>query len=542
MWILNKFRTASFVLLAYFLMGFALYSKSLNYPFVLDDFPQIVHNPAVQDFPNVAPFFLGSTMASSVASSVATETSEHRLNGIYYKPMMTISYSFLWWLSPGEPFFFHLLQIILHCTNAFLVFCIFRKLNISLIPSFLAGAIFLVHPINTEAVVLIADLQEPLFSFFGLLAVNLLLPRQQLRPLSAISGAAIALLLLAALLSKETGILYLAMVGCAGILWRPNEWKAWVPRLAAPLAMYLFLRVGIAGLIHLNSDNMQIMRADWITRFQTVPSVLLHYLKIFFYPEKLSLTQDWIIAHPNFWNFFAPLILILFILGFLVLLNWRQRSKPLLFFTTWFLLGWFFHGQFFPLDGTVSDRWFYFPIIGLLGIFATLNLGDKARSFRVALTVLWTIFLAVRAHARSDDYRTPLSLYQADLQVEPNSFYINNNLGLELMKLQRFQEALPYFQKTIEVSESGSRAWLVAHRNLATSLIETRDFNQAFEHLKIALQDPDPRSTYGMVMWYQRSGDLEGLRHFLKTVALVRHPNDTLLLKIQSELNASAPR
>jgi len=479
-------------------------------------------------------------MAGSEASE-RNEASADRLNGIYYKPIMMIGYSFLWWLNPGEPFLFHLLQILLHCSNAFLIFCLFRKLKVSQIASFLAGAVFLVHPINTEAVVLIADLQEPLFSFFGLLAVNLLMS-QQPRPLSAISWVWVFLLLLASLLSKETGILYLAMGGAACILWHSKEWRHWVPCLAAPLAVYLVLRIGIAGLVHLQSDNMQIMRADWVTRFQTVPSVLLHYLKVFIYPDMLSLTQDWIIANPNFWNFFAPLLIVFLILGILVILNWRQKSKPLLFFSSWFLLGWFFHGQLFPLDGTVSDRWFYFPIIGLLGIFGTLVIGERGKTIRLALISVWIIFLAARAQARSYDYRSPLSLYQADLEVEPNSFYLNNNLGLELMKLQRFQEAIPYFKKTIEVSESGSRAWLVAHRNLATSLIEIRDFKQAFEHLKIAQLDPDPKSTYGMVMWYQRSGNIEGLRRFLKEEALVRHPEDKLLLKIQTELNSLPPR
>jgi len=78
--------------------------------------------------------------------------------------------SFYKWQSGKQPFPFHLLQLLLHVTNAFLLFLILRKFVSSNISIPLA-IIYLVHHINTEAVVYISDLQDILFVFFGLLAV-----------------------------------------------------------------------------------------------------------------------------------------------------------------------------------------------------------------------------------------------------------------------------------------------------------------------------------------------------------------------------------
>src|SRR5581483_10616965 len=77
------------------------------------------------------------------------------------------------------------------------------------------------------------------------------------------------------------------------------------------------------------------------------------------------------------------------------------------FFTIWFLFGMLFHLQLFTLDKTLAERWFYFPIVGLLGIsgvvleYFKINWKNK---WIIILTVLLIIIFSTRTIIRSVDF------------------------------------------------------------------------------------------------------------------------------------------
>lgn len=562
--VLLRFSAVSAI--TYLLVGVLIYGGSLHNPFILDDVQQLVQNPYVHDLKKSVEFFRSSTMYNSTAGSEG-------LVGIYYKPVMMIAYSLMWQFSPNDPWLFHVVQLALQILNSTLVAVLFFALFGNALVAFTAGLIYLVHPLNSEAVLMIADLQEPLYVFFGLSALLIvaLSPSDLIRRMRL---TLVCLLIFFSLLSKESGLQFVGMVPLLALFRDVRNWKTILPGLALVGAAYLYLRLGVAELAQLKSDHMAIMNADLITRLQTVPKVMMHYLTLFFWPQQIALTQDWVVKTPTFADFTLPLLVVSSILIGLVIWNLKLKSPRLLFFSIWYVGGWLMHSQLVPLDGTVSDRWFYFTMIGALGIlievilkgtkhisasslsnpqsedhlldsrssnwqiimssFHSLSLGSK-----VFLTVALNIAapaLGYRSHLRSFDFRDAISLYTADLRVDPNSFYMNNNLGLELSARQRYREAIPYFQKTMELSAPQSRAWFVARRNLAVALIEVGDWKNSEFHLRAVQHDPDPRSIYGMVMWYQRQGKIQELYEFLLRTALPRFPKDPLLLRTKTEL------
>lgn len=506
--------------LAYALLGFGLYASSFHYGFILDDEFQILSNPQVQGLSQIFLNFTNSTMARVDG----TES----VGGVYYKPVMMIFYNLLWNGGGGSPVVFHVFQLIVHILNSFLVFVLFQKFFPSNknLWAFFAGAFFLAHPINSEAVLMIADLQEPLYTFFGLSGLLLLAATDYYK------WAGFFFLL--SLLSKETGVLYLA-VGCLYcFLFNKERIKFALGAVGVSLAVYLSLRLGVAGLQVFRGHNMQISRADLATRLLTLPKVLLHYFEVFFLIKKPSLTQDWVVNQMTLAKFWGPLLgsFVIFGGGVFWLIKWPR--KDLFFFFLWLLLGMGLHSHLIPLDGTVSDRWFYFSIIGLMGLlflFLDSIFVSNVKLKSVSLGII-LVALSFQTFARVQVWETPLSLYQADLLQDSESFYLNNNVGLKLLEARQFAQAIPYFEKTIAASPRGSREWLVGWRNLGAAYLELQDYKKAEECFKISLMDPDVKSQRAMAIVLSRQGREQELKEFLQK-ALQKYPMDPVLLRLK---------
>lgn len=505
----------AFPFFIYLTVAFTLYFNSFSNDFILDDFPQIVENPRVLNPLQLLPALQQSTLE----------------NGIYYKPLMTITYNALWHLGNGSPYPFHLFQTLLHSLNAFLIFFIFLRLTSKYSFSFFCGLVFLIHPINSEAVLMIADLQESLFSFFGLSAL-LMIPF--LRPYKY--SFAVTLLfsfsLLLGLLSKETALLYLFIAVIYAKIYHNELFKRTLFCSLAACVSYLILRLGVAQLSSLHSDNMQIMRADFLTRLLTIPQVLTHYIHVFFYPKNISLTQDWVTPSPTLSEFWLPLLEVALLITGLLTLLIRTQSKHLTFFSIWFLAGWLAHSQVVPIDGTVSDRWFYFPIIGLTGLILYSATNIVRQKWFVVGALCISFGLTLRTYIRTQDWESAFKLYSREITIQPDSFYVNNNLGLELLKLERPQEALPYFQKTIDVSPTKSQAWLTGWRNLGATYLNLNQYDNAENCFKNAILDGDVKSFRGLSVALYNQKKIAELKTFLTEIALPKFQNDPHLNNI----------
>jgi hypothetical protein len=308
--------------------------------------------------------------------------------------------------------------------------------------------IFLIHPQNNEAVVYIANLQDPLFVFFGLLGLLVLVYSPQRYPFALVW-------LFLSLLSKETGIAFLGVSFVYAAFFQPKKLPFLTIGIAGVLFCYFFLRGPIAHIGTAHIPLAPITLATISERLLTIPAIIFFYFSTFFFPFHISALHFWVVQKPNFSQFLVPLVLVLSGISILVWYGttlFRSKSKLtklFLFFCCWVIMGIVLHLHLFAvLDATAADRWFYFPFIGLLGIGGVLasTISFPSLRFKKLTTcffILLFIALGIRTYIRNYDWKDTLTLYEHDSKETPANFLTNNALGTEYINTGDYDKAKP---------------------------------------------------------------------------------------------------
>lgn len=459
------------------ILGFVVYINLLSNGFAGDDHGQILDNPLIHSLSNFPSFFKGSTLfLTGVDQSV----------GLYYRPLMSTIFSLIYSVSGPTPFLFHLTQLCLHITNCILILLLFKR-HFKLVISFILSLIFLMHPINNEAVVYISNMQEELFVFFGLLGL-----------LSVTSRKTIYLtpvFLLFSVLSKETGFLFLPLT----ILYfyffekKQSEKKVflWATSIGV-IVLYAFLRV-VVGNTGLQTKFLYMSaHATLLERIYTIPSIFAYYLKMLLLPYPIAIGWYWVVEVPNVTNFLVPLIVCLLFLAIMILpiYLYRPRTKELkkyLFFFTALVLGLGIISQIFPLDLTVADRWFYFPMFALLGMIGVVadsfhGIGKKTSYTRITtiamLVILFTAFLIV-SFTRTSNWANNYTLCTHDAKINRESYILQYCVSNELFIKENFLESRNHAIRATELYPGYFLSWYILGRSYY-ELGETSNAEKAF--------------------------------------------------------------
>lgn len=490
------------------------FANSLSSPFIMDDASLIVHNPRVHSLRFLPQIFLGSAFFDPLKTE--------NTGGQFYRPAVSAAYSFLYALGGPRPWLFHLFQIHLHLANTLLVLLILRRF-LSPHTAAISAAIFAVHPINQMTVVYISQLNDVLYLFFGLSAFWLLISR----PPTPLRTSLVHLLLLASLLSKETGFLFVITVFAYLCLYHRARLLSFFHLQAYSLFVYFFLRLVVARVTYIRIPDIPIMRAPLTERLLTAPKAFWYYLHTFFFPLNLHVAHWWTVNSPNFSHFFLPLILSLVFATLLVIigrhLHRRHSSvfRPYLFFCFWFASGVGLHLQLVPLDWTVLDPWFYFPQIGLFGLagIAIDTLRPPPRLYLTAFLPL-ILLLSLRTLIRNRDWRTPTALFTHDLTLEDNG-YLHAALAAEFLSARRYSDSIPHWQKSIELNSWGTPAWY----NLGYSFEQLGDNPSAETAYRkfLSLMDTD-FGHEGLLTVVARQGSTASDSATLASQATSKHP------------------
>ncbi len=445
------------------IVGFVVFGNALFNGFVWDDLIYIVNNQQVHTF------------------NIFTSFGENRFNiAGQYRPIPSLYFSSMYSLFRDFPFFYHFFSICIHIISSLLVFVLFSRFFKNHLSLFLS-LVFLVHPMQVESASFVSTSGNNLFFVFGLLALILSMKEQLIAKRLLLIG----LLLLLSLLSKETGILFLLMIFVLRIFYQKKNLTAYLFIGIGIIFVYLAFRFGI-GKIYLTQQLgfIPIERLSLEQRLINIPAIIYYYLSTFFLPLKLTIMQYWVVVKVDYTSFYLPLFLdfVFFAcLGVVVRFLKKRTLKVFIFFFLWFFLGMLLHLQIFPLNMTVADRWFYFAMVGLLGVIGIIlqkivTTYKNLQYLLLMMGVIILVLLSLRTVERNTNWQSNLALYSHDAKVNEN-FILENNLGVEYRRQQNLQEAKKHFERSVQLHPYQGNLF-----NLAIVSQALNDKQQAIEY------------------------------------------------------------
>jgi len=366
-------------------------------------------------------------------------------------------------ISPDDPFSFHVLSVIIHCITSGLIFLNVRRLlewagaessRRDLLAGF-AAALFLLHPVQTEAVAYLAGRSEALSVMFFFAAFAIFLYRRQ----TAVSWRAAATILFffaLALLSKEHTIVLPALLLATDYWWNPGfslagiraNWRLYAPTALGALAgVAMFWKLIIAS----PSAGFSLKDFTWYQYFFTQCRALFVYLGTFLLPVNLNADWDYPISRTILDR---GAIFGLIALAALSALAWRYRRRFRLASYGWFvfLLLMVPTSSIIPIRDALAERRLYLSMPGLLLIAVDFLGRWKVERKALAAACLVVALLAAGAtHARAAVWVSPLDLWQDTVQKSPGKSRVHFQLGMAYFDNGRPDLAVAEYEKTAQI-------------------------------------------------------------------------------------------
>lgn len=449
-----------------------------------------------------------------------------------YRPLFYLYLDVISIFSQGNALIIHIVQLGLHITCAILVFLLFKKFMREAI-ALIFAIIFVVHPINVEAVGYMAAVSNVLVFLFGILAVwQLTKSKEQIRK-HIIAG----IFLLLALLTNETGASWLLIA--LAFLWLNKKLKMVnVFTLLSPsLVIYGFLRIFLSQATIQKFSYVPIAKLPLGERLLTLPKVLAYYLTTFIYPKSLAIAQYWTVKTVNFTDFILPILFDAAIIAVCIAgglyLSRRHKTcvRPYIFFALWFVFGIAPYLQIIPLDMTVADRWFYVPIVGLLGmigiVIETIKFSRVGKIVGLMLAGIIIVLFGARTVMRNANWHDGITLFTHDAQINPDSFDIHVKLAADLMTANRYDDAMAEAKKAVALNPDD----LMSLGTLSLLYIHDKEPQQAIVYLTklLTLYPTNYQGITNLIYAYLLVGNTqEANKYALQGLKI--YPNDESLL------------
>jgi protein O-mannosyl-transferase len=442
------------------------YSNSFNVGFQFDDWHTLQKNPAIRSLANIPRYFVDASTLTVLRENVDA------------RPFLVVTYAVNYAISGLRPWSWHLVNLFIHLAAAMLVFFIVRDFlwwppsergpnGEGRLPAAAAALIFAVAPLNHEAIVYVSARSALLSTALYLGAFHSFLRRRWL-----LMGVLYAL----ALLVKSIAITLPATVLLYDFIYRDRtrhrrigdylrDWRRLTQPLvvlgAVSLAFLAYRQAVVPSWMPETRKQSFITPGTWL---MSEWSALLYYVRLFVWPDALSIDHDfpyaWSLLETRAW---LPLLVILAWIGTALRVH---LARPIAAFATlWFFVTLSVESSVFPLAEVVNEhRPYVASSLGLAVLASWLIYGASTLAGRRATATFVAVVAAVVLVAipvtrhRNWVWQDSLRLWKDAAEKGPNNSRAWMNAGVELKARGDLVEARRYFERARAVGPA--YAWV----------------------------------------------------------------------------------
>lgn len=536
----------------------AAYSNSFQAAWHMDDYPNILRNPAVQ-------------MQELDPASLKRAVSIGRSQGNNLpRPVANLTFALNWWLHGDNVAGYRLVNIAVHFINALLVFLIVRELSARpVVPeairtrgatvALVTALLWALNPIQTQAVTYVVQRFTSLAALFFLAALyGYIRGRLHTRRLwiAIWWGVALGCYLLA-MGAKENTVIWPASALLVEFVFFRDAHGRLSPHFSAMVIAAGALSIIFAGgiLISYNVNLVQILTDRFDSRpfslgerLLTQPRVLLLYISQIIYPtpQRLSLEHDLPVSRSLLdpWTTLPSLILIGILIGGSLTL---VRKRPILSFAVlFFFLNHAVESSFLPLEMVFEHRnylpsaFVFWPLVAggfHLHVWATKQQSPSARMLPILAAGIVLVFL-MGTFTRNMDWQTARSLWVDTYRKAPQSARAAVNLANDLARAKKFDQAEHLYREALGLeSPKKNQFKVVARSNLATMYVDKGQYEKAVDQWAqvLSIVPGNRPARLGLARTYLATGNYDRAEEQIDWL-LKRHPQAVPFLDIKAFL------
>ena len=438
------------------MFGAMAYSSSLNAPFYLDDYDNIINNIDIK----ITIMNMKSLANVSAKSHIPT------------RPVAYISFAINHYFNNDSVVPYHIVNIAIHLLSGiFLYLVLLNTLNMfsenyneedKYLIAFFGALLWLLHPLHTQSVTYIVQRMNSMSAMFFLVSLYAYIEARKIsnRKYKILLFTASVLSWLLALGSKENAItLPMFILLYEWFFFQNRSWQ-WIKKQLPFLLLGVFLGLTLV-FVYLGSNPLDAIQHAYggrnftmVERVLTQPRVVFYYLGflVFPLPSRLSLEHDFLISKslidPITTLFSISGILVLVVIGLLSSKNHRILSYAIL----WFIGNLVLESSVIGLEIIFEHRT-YLPTMMLFVLLPMIILAVfRSRKISVSILVLVSIFFAVFTCQRNAVWNNPDQFWQGMVRAAPNNFRVFNNYSDYLYSNGRYGKSITAAKQALKLS------------------------------------------------------------------------------------------